>query len=554
MRWLVRGVAVGGFAVCLAGFASRTHPDLFPIAPTIDDSRLSFPLTYWNGLGFLAALSLILATSIASDRQGGFPGRILAAAATPILAATLILTLGRGPVAAAIAGLSVLVVLGFGPGMVSGLLAVAPASAVAIHAALGADLLTTHDATTDAAIVQGHHLAVVVGLAAAGAAAIMILLRPVDRRLPSRLDRRLFWGGVTVAAIAAIAGAWVAGVPRFVERGFHDFTNPPNLPVAENQRDRLTRFGSQARLDHWEVALQGFEQHPVGGSGAGTFQNVWEEHRQTRTHVREAHSLYLETLAELGVVGLALLLTVLGTILYGFLRRARGPNRTLYAGLTAAFVAWALEAGIDWIWELPAVTAWLFFAGGAALAGAPRSAAWVWGRGSRLLAAASVLLLCVLPVRIALSQAQLDNSIDAFASNDCGSAIDSSLASLAAFGDRPEPLALMGYCDVRLGQPRLALGIMRRAVALDPHRWEYHYGYALTRAAAGLDPGREARRARALNPLEPSTVAAVRAFRGRDARSWSRVAARLPLPPIWGQPLGGATPVGLPDAQEELSQ
>ena len=48
--------------------------------------------------------------------------------------------------------------------------------------------------------------------------------------------------------------------------------------------------------------------HPVAGSGAGTFSNWWLVRRNVPLSTQEAHSLYLETLAELGPLGLALLL------------------------------------------------------------------------------------------------------------------------------------------------------------------------------------------------------------------------------------------------------
>ena len=388
MRWLVRGIALGGFIVCFAGFASRTLPDLLTTTPGYEVARLSFPLTYWNALGTLAAVSLILCLSIASDRGGAVAARALAAAATPVLAATLILTLARGPTAATLAGIAVLVVVGFGPGMVSALVATVPACAAAIVAALGADLLTSDDPTTAAAATQGHRLLLVVGLAAAFAAVVMVLAQPAERRLPARFDRRLVWGGVGAFAAIALGAAVLAGGVGFVERSVDQFVNESEVGTdqLEDRSDRLTSFASNGRVDAWKVAWQDFERYPATGSGAGTFPITWDERRPIATDLRDAHSLYAENLAELGIVGLALLLTAIGTLLFGFLRRARGSQRVLYAGLAAAGVAWALEAGVDWIWEVPAVTTWLFFAGGAALAAPARPWSGTWGVFPRLLA------------------------------------------------------------------------------------------------------------------------------------------------------------------------
>ena len=69
--------------------------------------------------------------------------------------------------------------------------------------------------------------------------------------------------------------------------------------------------------------------------------------------VRDAHSLWLETAAELGLVGLALLAA--------FARRRRGRARRARAAATPAAVAgpaaalavWAAHSAIDWDWEMP---------------------------------------------------------------------------------------------------------------------------------------------------------------------------------------------------------
>ena len=88
--------------------------------------------------------------------------------------------------------------------------------------------------------------------------------------------------------------------------------------------------------------------------------------------MRDGHSLYLETLSELGLVGGLLLVLTLGGILVGAGgMRAGGHGRALWSALFIAGCVWALHAAQDWVWELPAVTAWLFAAGGIALARPP---------------------------------------------------------------------------------------------------------------------------------------------------------------------------------------
>jgi O-antigen ligase len=116
------------------------------------------------------------------------------------------------------------------------------------------------------------------------------------------------------------------------------------------------------------VSVAAFKRDPLKGDGAGTYELDWARERETPVEARDGHSLYIETLGELGLVGFAVLGICLLVILGGFAARARGRDRALFAALLAAGVTWALASGVDWNWEMPAVTIWFFALGGAALA------------------------------------------------------------------------------------------------------------------------------------------------------------------------------------------
>lgn len=55
--------------------------------------------------------------------------------------------------------------------------------------------------------------------------------------------------------------------------------------------------------------------------------------------------------------------------------RARGPDRSMYAAVFTVMLLWALHTGIDWDWEMPAITLPFFALGGFMLsrATAPRT-------------------------------------------------------------------------------------------------------------------------------------------------------------------------------------
>jgi O-antigen ligase len=152
-------------------------------------------------------------------------------------------------------------------------------------------------------------------------------------------------------------GAWVVAGLLFltpfaiaVIGGEADRADPAFGATAE----RLGSAGSN-RYAYWDVAVQTFAADPAVGAGAGGFAAAWLERRAFDESVRDAHSLLLETAAELGLVGLALLLLALGGVLAAALRAGR-DDPALAAGPAAALAVWAAHAAIDWDWEMPALT------------------------------------------------------------------------------------------------------------------------------------------------------------------------------------------------------
>ncbi len=85
---------------------------------------------------------------------------------------------------------------------------------------------------------------------------------------------------------------------------------------------------------------------PLLGTGAGSFEARFVREGSIALPARDAHNLYLETLAELGPVGLALLLATLAVPLTAIPQAA--PVQRVGPAAAAAFVAYLLQAGLDW--------------------------------------------------------------------------------------------------------------------------------------------------------------------------------------------------------------
>jgi O-antigen ligase len=540
VEWAVRGVVLAMLVVCGVALVTRLFPDAIDIAPGLARERLNYPITYWNALGLMAAIAIVFCTHFASSERESAFVRVIGAGALPLLATTLYFTFSRGAVYVVAGALIVYVVVARPRALPVALLTVAPGVAVALSAAYGADELASERPTTPAAAAEGEDVAVVLATCIAAVIAARALALFVDRRVreiaiagPAR--RALAFGAAAVVALGVVVSIAAFDAVGKVQDRIEGFSDQ-NLPIGTNVdevdlRDRLAEPGNNERLHQWGVALNGFEESPLTGDGAGKFSQRWSRERNNDLKVEDAHSLYVESLGELGLIGTLFLVTAIVSILAACLFRARGPDRHLYAAVLAAGLAWALHAGIDWDWEMPAVTAWFFGVGGVALASRSGSLGWVPSRMMRVGIGVAVLALLALPAGMALSQRPLNESVQALKVGDCERVIDRALASARAMPVRPEPYELLAWCDWRLGDRELALRMADAAVARDPEWWEPYYTRALIKAASGRDPRDDARRAFLLNPLDPLARDGFNRFRTKNRRDWERLAeeARLPV-------------------------
>lgn len=534
LRALLAGLTVAIVGVSAVALVTRVLPEVWPLASNVAEDRLSYPLTYWNALGLLACTGMLGALHFAAHEREPAWARVAASAALPLLGATLYFTLSRGSMGVFVLGVAVYLAIARPRGALPALAAALPSLAIVFYAGYRADALTSATPASARAVEQGHKVAVAV----LGAIVLAAILRAVLLRFDARMRAPAWrlpvrpWIAATGLAVVVVAALLVSGLPQ---RAIDDFGNTNAISNLSDQRSRLLSASNNGRFEHWRVAIDAFEAHPLLGTGAGTYQLQWAEHRTSSFTVINAHSLYAQVLGELGIVGLLLLLTALVALAVGLARRARGDDRAVVGAVIAMTAAWAVHAGIDWDWEMPAVTLSVFALGGAAIAGSGATgvvpqASWLQRGTPRLVLGLCCLLLAVTPALLGLSQRQLDRASAAFDRNDCNAAIDHGLASISLLGTRPQPYALVGLCDVRLGADQLGVQMLERAVARDPDDWEYHYGLALAQAAAGQDPRAAARRAKQLNPLDPRTAYGLTLYGNGDPSGWRRRALAAPLP------------------------
>jgi O-Antigen ligase len=336
-------LALGTLAVVLYGLSDRLLPGVFSLSRSTGAiGRLEQPLTYWNAMGALAALGALLTTRVAADSARTRAMRAAAGAGSVPLIVGVWLSYSRGAVAALAVGFLALAALArtrsqlvaIGVTVVAGV----PAAVVAdgldgVRALQGSMSSREHDGLIMLAV-----LAVLAALAAA-ASARAAGLRPRPIALPR-------WAPVAIAATVVAVGAAVVLIAAR-DRGH---------PAASGASAQRLQSVESNRYDYWSVALDhGFAPHPLKGIGAGGFAVIWLQYRHAPERAKVAHSLYIETLAELGIVGFAFLLAFLVGIAMAAAQAWRvAPART--AGPAAALVVWATHSAIDWDWEMPALT------------------------------------------------------------------------------------------------------------------------------------------------------------------------------------------------------
>jgi O-Antigen ligase len=532
LRWVLVAFAV----VAAAGLATRVFPDVFHTIAGRQPSRLAYPLTYWNAMGVFCGLGAVLALHVASSGTERAWARISAGAVLPVIAVAGYFPVSRGGIGTAVIGAVLYLVLARPRRLLFTLLTAGPPTAVALLVAYHSDALATDTYFRGDGPAEGHRLALVVLGAVAAAAVLRLLVLPLERRVDAIRDvGRRGWrrAALGVAVLVVIAGAVAVDAPARIHTEYRAFVEGNVVQEGTDVRSRLTAVGNNGRLDIWRVDADAIRAEPLHGTGAGTFAVDWTRWRRGDNQVVDGHSLYLETYAELGIVGLVLLGVLIVALLWGPARGLRGPDRHAHAAVLAAGVALLLHAAIDWDWEMPALFLWLFAAAGLAAA-RPWSPALAEARGpgrvARVAAGLCCLVLAVTPVLAVGSEHSLRRAAAAFDRGDCRTAVDGALSSIDALGVRADPFELLGYCDLRLGAAQLGVRAMQGARSRDPDNWRYAYGLALARARAGQDPRPAAQDALRLNPHEPLARTLVRRLRRNPPREWPAVAARSRLP------------------------
>jgi hypothetical protein len=507
-RWELK-VAVpvlqaGITAVAAYALATRLFPQHVGTYDGFAGYRLAEPVGYWNGLAIFCVLGLLLAAGVFLSADSAVV-RGFAAGSLVVLAPTAYFTFSRGGwLALAVGTTAWFAVAPHRLRSVGYLAALAtlPAAAVALSARSSA--LTHRFAGAHAAESAGNRLAVWLVLLAAAQVLIGIAVGEASRRLSLAPRIARVGGGLVVLTVLA---AIVAGVVHFggpvetIRRGYDSFQAKPS-PVAANLNKRLFSLSSNGRSDLWRAALTLYEHHPALGSGAGSFERFWLSDRRASFEARDAHNLYLETLAELGPMGLGLLSLCL---LVPFYAVARHRN-ALSAGAFGAFAAYLAHATIDWDWELSGVTATALLCGAIVVVAGRRRERPIQLSSIPRTAVVAVSVACFVGACVGwLGNETLSRAESARDAGRYAQSISDANTARRWMPWSARPRVVAGESYLLLGARPQARALLRRALRQDNGDWETWL--ALSRVTSGLESRRALTRASALNRLDPSISA-----------------------------------------------
>ncbi|MGL6280598.1 MAG: O-antigen ligase family protein [Gaiella sp.] len=460
--WLLAAVLGAALVWALLGIAI---PSLAEEGDRV--ARLREPVGYWNALALLADAALALGVWVATStrapvgRWRRVVGTLLVFGSVVVIAAT---QSRAGVLAAAL-------VLGTALALASRRLEAALVAlcgavpAIAVSAWVFTRPALVEDAAGRAARVDDAPLfALALGLGVLAVVGLAALL-PFERLATEhRAALTKVLVGVLVVGVLLGAGALVAAVGNPVTWARDQVSGGE----CANDPGRLTELCDNNRLAWWSDAVEIARAHPLLGTGAGSFEVARLRVRDDATPVTQPHSVPLQLLADLGVIGLLLgvaALVAAAIAIARLLRRLDGEARWEAAALAALPLAWVAHALIDYDLDLLAVTAPALVASGALLAGTgtPRT---LTTSLPALVAVVGVTLAALVSLWLpALARTAVDEALTA---PDLARAADAAARARSLDPLSLEPLFAQAFVAELAGDAGRAQALLEQATRMQP--------------------------------------------------------------------------------------
>lgn len=481
----IGGLATAGILVCGLALASRLFPSAFPVdavQASFGGNRLNYPFNYWNAVAAWAAItaSMALAISVHASRS---LVRAVALASVPIAGAVVYLTYSRAGLVGVVMGS--VIALALSRTRIVALIHLLTASGMTAMLILA---IRRHpEIANGAGDGGGLTVLALIALSTTASAAVVIAVHRLSAehrlRVPQGASRVLIGVALSISLVggaALLPSVAVDAVNQFEDTG--DPSVDPSDPAS-----RLTSLSGN-RINVFRAAVRAFEAEKAHGIGPGTYEFWWNRTGNNPETVRDAHSMYLEALAETGIPGfVAALLIVSAAIGAPAMKRRAAVTRPEVGVATAATVGaglWALHSGVDWMWEATGVTMLgLACAAATCLAEPVRTTA-----GSRMVRAFLVVLALVaiviqLPPLVGTSQVR--SSQRAAAAGDLESARRHAQDAVDSWPWAATPLVQRALVAERSGNLAAAIVDLKRAERREPTNWKHPLLIARVRARLG---------------------------------------------------------------------
>jgi O-antigen ligase len=320
-------------------------------------------------------------------------------------------------------------------------------------------------------------------LTAIPAAAAVAVLRHLDlldtnAGGTSRPDRVLLAAGA-VAGLAAVAAVGIRARPhvRVGPRAVASGILVGALGAAASLALAVAHVGDRGH--YWRVAWRETERQWLLGAGAGTFEELWFQYRDVTRVVRDAHNLYLETLSELGVVGLLLLMLLLLSPLVV----ARSSRDSLIAAVRGGYCGFLVHAAFEWDWEMPVVTVSALTLGVALLLSRPEAPPFQLRRPARIAAAVVLGVLALFAVGALAGNSYLVTAERRSRAGDPG-AETRAVRATHLIPWASEPWLVIADSRARRGDLAGSREALLAAISRDDHDWAVWYRLAVASQAA----------------------------------------------------------------------
>jgi hypothetical protein len=443
--------------------------------------RLQDPLGYVNGQAGYFLLGFWPCVAVAEQARSKVLAG-LAAGAAVVLASLMMLSETRGVLPGLAVSATVMLLLVPGrPRRIWVLLAVGIGVA-----AISQPLLDVYrhgpkatGAEADPQLVKDAARVIVVAgvaVAAAWAAARFLFGRLAATSAGVRTALRWADGVLAVVALVAALVSLTVAIGHPIHRIHQQYDQFVNLQTY-NASDTRFLSGGGHRYDYWRIAWLEFKGEPWRGLGAGNYDRRYFLLRRTDEDIRQPHSLPLQVLSELGVVGGLALLAFVGAVLAGLWRTARRGRQSLALRMVAvaaggAFVGWLMHTSVDWLHIIPGVTGVALCAAAALLAPwsrrAPERRLGPWRIVAMLVAAVAIIAAAESVGRIAAADKFRNDARNKLRS-DPVEALKLANRSLA-LNDQSQPAVVVkAAAYARLDDYRDARAALLEGIRLEPH-------------------------------------------------------------------------------------